>query len=319
MRTSDIAILAALGIGGYYLITKGQNQQSLLPGGGGSSPINLDLSGLLNGLSGMGGQAGGFSVPDFSGFISNFQGLLSEAGKQTQGIFDFANIGATGLLGEANQQAQDILNAANKAAQGITDKAKEIIPSIPNIPSIPSIPNIPRIPNVGTSKINWQGVKERGAGDFMAVGGAYVAKLTIPMLIEAIAPRLAASLGGKLALGATGVGVPLAIAWAGADILATGYELATGKDVPIVGFGELFHVSQTEENTGNNRDKAQIPEKVITQNEAVPSPTREAPRYAWDRQGNPYPAMVPKTSMPISVEMNIEKSVRNHFAKVKGF
>lgn len=323
MKTSDMALLAALGIGGYYLFSKGKdNQQQGMSGGGGGSPISLDLSGLLGGIGGL-GSGGGVAMPDFSGFLSGLNGLFAKQGRDITGLFNQGQAGITDLF---NQGGKSVIDLFNAQAQGLIDIGKAEAAKLAaaaaaaggNTGVIPAavdlLGGLGGV-HLGGKNADWQGIKERSAGDFLGVGLAWLSKLTVPMAIRALGPGVAASVGGKLAVAGTGIGVPLAIAWTGADILTTVYELATGKDVPIVGFGELFHPTQKEavvsqvagvhqiagvppgyDRKGNppgwdtsvmnpafrernlmDAHKAQIPEKAIAIKEAVLSPGQESP------------------------------------------
>ncbi len=290
MKTSDIAILAALGIGGYYLITKGQNGQSVLSGGGGSSPINLDLSGLLGGLGGLGG---GVSMPDFSGLLLAIQEGLSGINQERQRITD-----ALGVLGAAKAGMQDtqdkfmewwdsIVAGGNGGEGGgviqpVIDlltggNGKKIDGKTPTQPGWGSDPWSDWVNYV----TRWQDQNQFLTTRTLAIQNIPVGK---GFLFPWQTPR-----GEGFASG-------LNISFVGGQFVVSERtwrdvynQSAEGKLSPILAdIAENSEVSQTE----NSAFPALAPEKVIAAKNAFPSPLTESPTnkvttIARDRNGEP--------------------------------
>lgn len=270
MKTDNIILLAALGIGGYYLISKvSQNQGT--SGGGGSTGLNLDLSGFGGGLGDLGGLlgsigglgSGSLGNLDFSSLFgaaqNSAQGLINQAQAEANKVMGGAGTSAATLIDQAKAEADKLLGGVNLSAGGILDQAKAAVDKLlKNIPGIPTLDLGLGGGSKGTSGITTA---------FDEAGGA----------IGWINRKL-----GTTTLGDT------LWEWGASDLgwLTPGLKLESWLVTPkdsnklsdyaksvIANQNENTITTQTERSTNT----ALAPEKVIAQYEATPSPGQESP------------------------------------------
>lgn len=226
MKTSDILILAGLGIGGYYLY----NQKKTEDTGGGGGGINLDLGGLgglASQIPSIIGGGGGLGLNDILSLLSVLDGGLGG----TSGVTDIINKAGESAVETGNSLIDKLLAITNNPAKTETPTPK----GEPGPDSETSL-------NSAKENSATQSLRQKAAVEVVTVGGAYAGSKLLPWAIKALGPRVAESVGGKIALGASGIGTPIAIGWTVLDLLVTAYEGISGENVAggWLGYGEIL-------------------------------------------------------------------------------
>lgn len=248
MKTSELLMFAGLGIGGYYLYNKLQNKEDNSSSGGGITIIPGgstglgDISGLINSILGSLGGGGGFSGADI---VDLFKGLGGSASSGLDLDSFLKMIAGAGTIAGAGESAiKKVTETGNDLVQKLTalfnNPAKAEVPG-----STTQAPETERTLNKAANDNAMSELRSKIAGELTGVGGAYLgSKLAMPIFEQLVKffPRLAETFAPKLVAGASGIGVPVAIAWTGADVLATFYEWASGHNVAgnWLGWGELL-------------------------------------------------------------------------------
>lgn len=268
------ALLAIAVVGGAYLLTRQGTKTELpfLSGDGGGT--TLDLSGLFAGLN-----LGGGSTPA--------SGLLSGA-VDIEGIVNAVLSAISPNLAKSAQTAESALEIAGQALEGVK-KTNEAIGNIPTwiaetwgryFPNTGggTNPNKETSANPGTEGTqapankgsatpeNGGGsgidARQKAANEVTGVLGFAFGSKALASIFKVVAPRLFP----KLVAAGSGIGMPLAIAWTGAEVLATLYEGISGKNIAgnWLGWGEVFWPQNTVNNdrpstpAGNDRPNAVI-------------------------------------------------------------
>jgi hypothetical protein len=255
MKTGEILLLAGLGIGGLYVWN---NQKKDSTGAGGGITIvpsggGTDLSGLISGLGGLLGNLGGGGGGSSGLGLGDISSLLGSLGKSGAGVLPDITDTLAALAGAGEDVTEKITGAGEAATKNITETGNNLLDKILAVMNNPAKTDVPTPKgqpgpdsevDLNASKENdaTSAIRQKVASEVVTVGGAYGASKLIPWLIKALGPRIAESLGGKIALAGSGIGTPLAIGWTLADILATIYEGMSGKNIAgsWLGWGELL-------------------------------------------------------------------------------
>ncbi|OGN99181.1 MAG: hypothetical protein A2Y89_03115 [Chloroflexi bacterium RBG_13_51_18] len=282
MKTKDYLIIGGAVLAVYYL-SKKQSPQDTATGGGGGG---IGLPDIINIIPGLGGsQGGGFGGFDMSGLLGQAQQAISDMMGLAQGQAGDIITGAQGeagnIIGDARKAAQDLIDQAQKAAQELLGGVKT--PDLPNVPTIPNPLDI--LTGGGGSNINWEGIKKRAATEVAVGAGTF---LGIKVAAMGAAGLASAGLIGGVPVGlaaASAIAWPVALLLGGIEVIATGYELSTKTNIPIVGFGEYFNPAQVENNNNTKNRKVDLA-TAFALNETAVSPISggiEAPTQSYDK------------------------------------
>ncbi len=277
MKTSDIVLLAALGIGGYYLLNKPKEDTGV--SGGGISGIDFSgLGGLLSGLGNvptiitLAGKSD-FDISDFTNLLEakeeNIYKNTSEAlaafmtvqqgEKKTllDEIFALKDLALkqAGEIETGNSLVQKII--AQITRKGEEEKVEE-----------PTVLNSEAALRESTENAATRALRERAGLETVGIGSAYAAGKVLPPVISGLSkifPRMAASAAPKVATGALRVAGPIGIAYLVADLLATAYEGISGKNIAggWLGWGEIIGETGIGRSLGFAQESKKVKETEI--------------------------------------------------------